>query len=60
MLFGDLNCFKLRKVGRPTVYRMVERYLDYAQVGFIGFFRCDAQLVDAGTHPIALLQQSAT
>jgi len=30
------------------------------QVGFTAFFRCDSNLIDAGTHPIVVGQQSAT
>jgi HK97 family phage major capsid protein len=60
MLFGDVSNYILRKVGTPTVLRLVERYADYLQVGLTAFFRVDGQLVDAGTHPIAVMQQSAT
>jgi HK97 family phage major capsid protein len=34
MIFGDLNNFKLRKVGTPTVLRLVERYADWAREFF--------------------------
>lgn len=61
MLFGDLDTYKIRKVaGGVTVMRLVERYADYLQVGFIAFMRFDGNLIDAGTHPVAVLQQSAT
>jgi HK97 family phage major capsid protein len=61
MLFGDLSTFMVRKVaGGISVMRLVERYADYLQVGFQAFMRADSQLVDAGTHPIAYLQQSAS
>lgn len=60
MLFGDLSTFKVREVaGDTTVLVLRERYADYLQVGFIAFQRFDANLIDAGTHPIAVLQQSA-
>jgi HK97 family phage major capsid protein len=60
ILFGDMSLYQLRRVaGGVTVQRLVERYADYLQVGFQAFARFDAQLVDAGTHPIAVLQQSA-
>jgi HK97 family phage major capsid protein len=58
--FGDITAFKVRKVAGYTVLRLVERYADYGQVGFLCFERADSNLVDAGTHPIALLQNSAT
>jgi HK97 family phage major capsid protein len=61
MLFGDMSCYKLRRVsGGVTVLRLVERYADYLQVGFTAFMRIDGNLIDAGTHPVAALQQSAT
>jgi HK97 family phage major capsid protein len=61
VLFGDLSKFMVRRVaGGTTVLRLVERYADYLQVGYIGFLRLDSQLLDAGTHPIAAFQNSAT
>jgi HK97 family phage major capsid protein len=55
MLFGDMSTFKVREVaGGTTVMRLVERYADYLQVGFIAFQRFDSQLIDAGTHPVAV------
>jgi len=59
-LFGDMNTFKVREVtGGTTVMRLVERYADYLQVGFTAFQRFDSNLIDAGTHPVAVLQQSS-
>jgi len=61
LLFGDMSLFKLRRVaGGITVQRLVERYAEYLQVAFQAFMRFDCNLVDAGTHPIAVMQQSAT
>ncbi len=61
MLFGDLSTFKVREVaGDTTVLVLRERYADYLQVGFIAYQRFDSNLIDAGTHPIAVLQQSAS
>jgi len=75
ILFGDLSRFKVRIVsaggntvsdnagkvaGGVTMMRLVERYADYLQVGFTGFLRYDSNLVDAGTHPMAAFQNSAT
>lgn len=61
MLFGDLSKFKVREVtGGTTVLVLRERYADYLQVGYIAYQRFDSNLIDAGTHPIAVLQQSAT
>ncbi len=61
MLFGDMNTFKVREVaGGTTLLVLRERYADYLQVGYTAFQRFDSNLIDAGTHPIAVLQQSAT
>jgi HK97 family phage major capsid protein len=61
VLFGDMSAFKVRQVaGGTTVMRLTERYADYLQVGFTAFERFDSQLVDSGTHPVAVGQQSAT
>jgi HK97 family phage major capsid protein len=61
ILFGDFSTFKIREVaGGTTVLRLVERYADYLQVGFIGFSRFDAGLVNAGTNPVAVGINSAT
>lgn len=61
MLFGDMSTFKVREVASgTTVLVLRERYADYLQVGYTAFQRFDSNLVDAGTHPIAVLQQSAS
>jgi HK97 family phage major capsid protein len=61
LLFGDMSKYKVRRVaGGVTMMRLTERYADYLQVGFLGFLRFDGQLLDAGTHPIAAWQNSAT
>ena len=60
VLFGDMSTFKVREVaGGTTLMRLVERYADYLQVGFIAFQRFDSQLVDAGMHPLAVGVNSA-
>lgn len=58
--FGDYTNFKIRRVRGYTVRRLVERYADYDQVGFLCLERADSNLLDAGTHPVALLQNSAS
>ncbi len=60
MAFGAYKEFKVRRVKGYMVLRLTERYADYGQVGFLCFERADSNYVDAGTHPIALLQNSAT
>ena len=58
--FGDMSAYKIRDVKGIQVLRLVERYADYGQVGFLAFHRHDAKLIDAGTHPIKVLQQAAS
>jgi len=61
ILYGAMKNFKVREVaGGTTVMRLTERYADYLQVGFLAFQRFDSNLIDAGTHPIAVGVQSAT
>jgi HK97 family phage major capsid protein len=55
--FGDMQKYIVRKVKDMSVLRLNERYADFGQVGFIAFMRIDGNLVDAGTHPINVLQQ---
>ena len=45
VLFGDLSRYKLRKVGAIQVMRLVERYADYLQIGYIAWLRADGQLL---------------
>lgn len=61
ILFGDMSRYKVRRVASgTTVLRSTERWGDYLQVGFQAYLRADGQLVDAGTHPIAAFQNSAS
>jgi HK97 family phage major capsid protein len=61
ILYGMMSAYKVREVaGGTTVLVLRERYADYLQVGMTAFQRFDGNLIDAGTHPIAVLQQSAT
>lgn len=60
MLFGDFKNYFIRRVTGVQVLRLTERYADYNQVGFLAFQRWDGRLVDAGTHPVKYLQQSAS
>ncbi len=52
LLFGDLKSYIVRDVMDVMVLRLVERYAEYGQVGFLAFSRHDGQLLDAGTHPV--------
>jgi HK97 family phage major capsid protein len=55
--FGDFKKFVARRVKDLSVQKLVERYAELGQVGFVSFARLDSNLLDAGTHPIAVLQQ---
>lgn len=55
--FGDLKKFIARRVKDLSVVKLVERYAELGQVGFISFARLDSNLIDAGTHPVNVLQQ---
>ena len=46
MLFGDMDRYVVRRVQSFQLLRLVERYADFLQVGFIGFSRLDGELVD--------------
>lgn len=60
VLFGDFSKYYIRRIVGTQMLRLTERYAELNQVGFIAFQRWDGQLVDAGTHPIKYLQNSAT
>jgi len=55
ILFGDFSKFVVRDVRGFTLLRLVERYADFHQVGFLAFTRNDSRLLDAGTNPIKAL-----
>jgi len=59
ILFGDFSKYVVRRVaGGTTVLKLVERYADFSQVGFIGYTRADGQLLDSLA--IAAYQNSAS
>lgn len=60
VLFGDFSKYYIRRIVGAQMLRLAERYAELNQVGFLAFQRWDGNLVDAGTHPIKYLQQSAT
>jgi len=55
VLYGNWRNFFVRNIKDFTLLRLTERYADSLQVGFVGFTRADARLVDAGQHPIQAL-----
>ena len=54
-LFGALDKYVIRDVKELAILRLNERYADLNQTAFIGFARADANLLDAGTHPVKAL-----
>lgn len=58
VVFGDVKKFIVRKVRySQSVHRLNERYAETGQTGFLAFDRLDGNLIDAGTHPLNVLQQ---
>lgn len=58
--FGDFSRYYIREVQGIQVVRLNERFADALQVAFFGYQRVDGRIVDAGTNPIRLGQNSAT
>lgn len=56
--FGAFNKYIVRSVKEFAIKRLVERYADYGQVGFIGFTRFDGELLD--TAAVKVLQNKAS
>lgn len=46
VIFGDMSKYVVRFVSALAVRRLVERYADYDQVGYLGFMRADGELLD--------------
>lgn len=53
--FGDFSRYYIRRITGAKVLRLVERYADYNQTGFVAFQRWDGALIDVGTHPVKYL-----
>ena len=56
ILFGDFSKYIIRDVASTRMRRLVERYAEKDQEGFVMFRRADGALIDAGTHPIKVLK----
>lgn len=59
ILFGDLSTYHVRDVMAMQLFRIVDKYIEAGQVGFLIWARSDGRCVDAGTHPIAYYQNAA-
>jgi HK97 family phage major capsid protein len=61
VLFGDMQQgYLFRTDGDISILRLNERFADTLEVGFIGYSRIGGASMDAGTHPIVKLAQSAS
>lgn len=60
VLFGKLNAFKIRIVRGIRFVKLVERYGDADQVGFVCFIRFDTNILNAGVAPIKRLTLAAS
>lgn len=58
VLFGNFSKYIVRDVLEITLIRLVERYAEYGQVGFIAFSRHDGRAINAAA--IKYYQNSAT
>lgn len=58
MLFGQLSKYKVRQVRGIRLRRLVERYADTDQEGFVAFIRQDGNLLNAGTAPVKHMLQA--
>lgn len=56
LLYGDFSKYWIRDTQDIQVLRLVERFADSAQVGFVAFHRSDGDIIDAGTFPIVALR----
>lgn len=56
IIFGDLSHYWVRDVQGIQMLRLVERYAEYLQVGFLAFMRMDARPVVAGGAPFKCLE----
>jgi len=54
--FGDWSKYVIRQVGGVNVMRLDERFADALSVGFVGYWRIDGKLMDAGA--IKLIQHA--
>lgn len=58
VLFGAFNRYVVRMVNNFAIRRLVERYADFDQTGFIGFTRFDGELLDVNA--VKALQNTAS
>jgi HK97 family phage major capsid protein len=54
--FGDMSKMLVRRVKDFQILVLRERYAEAGQIAYLGFARIDSNLLDAGTHPVNVLQ----
>jgi HK97 family phage major capsid protein len=57
--FGDMKKYLVRRVKDFSVQVLRERYAEFGLTGYLGFMRIDGNLLDAGTHPVNVLQMGS-
>lgn len=60
VLFGDFSTYVIRDVQGIRVMRLVERYADYLQVGFLAYLRTGGGLADGGGGAVKYLSHPAS
>jgi HK97 family phage major capsid protein len=60
LLFGDFSNVLVRNAMDITLYRVVDKYIESGQVGFLTWSRMDQKVLDAGTNPIKCYVNSAS
>lgn len=58
MLYGDYQKYMIRDVAEVRLRRLVERYADLDQEGYVLFSRHDGNLLDAGVAPVKYMLQA--
>lgn len=56
--YGDHKQYYIREVTGVVMLRLVERYAENLQVGFLAYQRSDGDLIDAGTNPVKKLRMA--
>lgn len=57
VVFGKLTQYKTRLVGEVRLRRLVERYGEFDEEGFVGFLSGDGNLLDPGNRAVKVLVQ---
>ncbi len=60
LLFGDFSNVLVRNAMDITLYRVVDKYIESGQVGFLTWSRMDQKVLDAGTNPLKCYVNAAS